>query len=62
VGCLGRVCVHRICSWHAQRSSTSDGVLSRLSGASSIIASDRLAQSANSIGSRVFGRDLNAGR
>jgi hypothetical protein len=56
VGCLGRLCVHRICSRDAQRSSTSAGVLIRASGASSIIASDQLDPTdpdrANSIGSQ----------
>jgi hypothetical protein len=48
VGCLGRVCVHRVCSRDAQRSSTSAGVLIRVSGASSIIASDQFAQQTRS--------------
>ena len=57
VGCLGRVCVHRVCSRDAQRSSTSAGVLIRVSGASSIIASDQFAQQTGariSIGSQTF--------
>ena len=44
VGYLGRVCVHRVCGRDAQRSSTSAGVLIRVSGASSIIVSDQLTQ------------------
>ena len=44
VGYLGRVCVHRVCGRDAQRSSTSAGVLIRVSGASSIIVSDQFAQ------------------
>ena len=43
-GISRELCVHRVCSRHAQRSSTSDRVLIRVSGASSIIVSDQFAQ------------------
>ncbi len=41
---ISGACVHRVCSRDAQRSSTSDRVLIRVSGASSIIVSDQFAQ------------------
>ena len=44
VGCLGRICVHRVCSWDAQRPPTSAGVLIRVNGASPIIGSAQQAR------------------